>query len=76
MLFAAAMLAAAQPQSTPDSPQLFTLWGQGDGTASGTGGSLQGISQTNLVGDAAFALTWLNGQLLGNDGSGKGNLLT
>jgi hypothetical protein len=72
ILFAAAMLAAAQPQSTSESPQLFTLIGQGNGTASGPGGGLQGISQTNLVGGAAFALTWSNGQLLGNDGDGKG----
>jgi hypothetical protein len=72
ILFAAVMLAAAQPQSTSDGPQLFTLWGQGNGTASGTGGGLQGVSQTNLVGAAGFALTWVNGQLLGNDGNGKG----
>jgi hypothetical protein len=72
ILFAASMLAAAQPQSTSESPQLFTLWGQGNGDSTGTGGSLTGISQTNLVGAAAFALTFVNGQLLGQQGSGTG----
>ena len=70
ILFAAMTFVAAQAQGA--GPQLFNFWGEGNGSSGETGGSLKGSGQTNLAGTAAVSLTFTNGRLLGQNGSGSG----
>ncbi len=72
LTFAVAMLAGAQTQNPPSISALFTLWGEGTGTDNGTGGIIEGVSQTNLIGAATFAYTFVNGKFLGDNAGGFG----